>query len=400
MGSDQAVPALAALLNNADLSADAQFALRSIPGAQVDQALRQALAQTKGLQKAGVIQTLGARQDRQALPLLAPLAGDHDLQIAEAAFYALGNIGGEEALRAVQKAQVPESLSGYRDHALLLCAESLPADKKAEAGAVYRALLQTKNKALRAAAMRGLVSPGQSQMAVPYRVLLYSKTLGFRHSNIPLGIKAIRQLGAENGFTVDATEDSSVFTQSNLARYKAVVFLSVTGNVLNAEQEKAFKDYILGGGGFAAIHGALYGPSACEENWAWYGELFCTSFKNHSAIVPAKVDVEDRKNPSTKDLPEHWQRTDEWYNYNGNPRGKVRVLATVDETTYQGGTLGADHPISWCRRMGKGRVWYTAMGHTEASFTEPLFLKHILGGIQQAADVIPADFTVEEKSAK
>lgn len=164
VGSEQAVPALAALLSDENLSADAQFALRSIPGTKVDQALRKALARTKGLQKAGVVQTLGARQDCQALPLLAPLAGDQDPIVAEAALYALGHIGGDEALQAVQKAQVPERLRGYRDHALLLCAESLPADKKAEAAAVYRELYsQSKNKALRAAALRGLVRTGQAQ---------------------------------------------------------------------------------------------------------------------------------------------------------------------------------------------------------------------------------------------
>ena len=90
-------------------------------------------------------------------------------------------------------------------------------------------------------------------------------------------------------------------------------------------------EYILGGGGFAAIHGALFGPSACEDKWAWYGEMCCVSFKNHSAVVPALVDIEDGTNPSTAGLPKRWTRTDEWYNYDGTPRGKARVLATLDE---------------------------------------------------------------------
>jgi HEAT repeat protein/type 1 glutamine amidotransferase len=240
----------------------------------------------------------------------------------------------------------------------------------------------------------------QPRKEAAYRVLLFSKTLGFRHDNIPLGASVIRNLGAEHGFAVDATEDSAVFTPTNLARYKAVVFLSVTGDVLNEAQQTAFKDYVLGGGGFAAIHGALFGPSACEEKWAWYGELCCATFKNHSAVVPAQVDIEDANNPSTMGLPARWSRTDEWYNYAANPRGCARVLATVDESTYKGGTLGADHPIAWAKRMGQGRVWYTAMGHTEESFREPLFLKHVVGGIELVAGVKPGDFAPNPKPVR
>ncbi|HEY5911452.1 MAG TPA: ThuA domain-containing protein [Verrucomicrobiae bacterium] len=232
------------------------------------------------------------------------------------------------------------------------------------------------------------------------RVLVFSKTLGFRHSNIPLGVSAVRQLGTDNGFVVDATEDSSVFTAENLAKYKAVVFLSVTGDVLDEPQEQALSNFVLGGGGFAGIHGALFGPSACEDKWAWYGELCCVSFKNHSAVVPAAVDIEDHNHPSTAGLPARWTRTDEWYNYDGTPRGRAHVLASIDESTYKGGTVGEDHPIAWCKVMGKGLMWYTAMGHTDESFREPLFLKHVLGGIQFAAGMKKGDTSANQKSAR
>lgn len=241
---------------------------------------------------------------------------------------------------------------------------------------------------------------GDASGPAEFKVLLFSKTLGFRHANIPLGIEAIRRLGVEHGFAVDATEDSGVFTPENLGRYKSVIFLSATGHVLDEGQQRAFKDYVLGGGGFVGIHGALFGPSACEEKWAWYGGLCCVAFKDHSAVVPARVDIEDRTNPSTAELPEHWLRTDEWYNYQGTPRGGARVLATVEESTYQGGTVGQDHPIAWCKPMGKGIVWYSAMGHTDESFREPLFLKHILGGIQLTARVKPGDLTPNPKPAR
>ena len=236
------------------------------------------------------------------------------------------------------------------------------------------------------------------QKAAEFRVLVFSKTLGFRHANIPLGVETIRNVGRQHGIVVDATEDSSAFTAQNLARYKAIIFLSVTGDVLNGEQEKALQEYVLGGGGFVGIHGALFGPSACEDRWDWYHELCGVSFKNHSAVVPARVHIEDQSNPSTADLPTDWSRTDEWYNYDGTPRGRARVLATVDESTYQGGTVGPDHPIAWCRAMGKGIMWYTAMGHTEESFRDELFQRHVLGGIQLAARIRSADLRPNERS--
>ena len=215
-----------------------------------------------------------------------------------------------------------------------------------------------------------------------FRVLVFSKTLGYRHASITDGIAAIRNLGATNGFAMEATEDSSAFTAANLARFQAVVFLSVTGAVLDADQERALRNYIEAGGGFAAIHGAIFGPKACEDKWAWYGEMFGCTFTNHSKVLPATVVLEDAAHPANIGLPSHWERTDEWYNYTGTPRSCAHILATVDESTYHGGTVGIDHPIAWCRPVGQGRMWFTAMGHTESSFSEPLFLKHLLGGIQ------------------
>lgn len=236
-----------------------------------------------------------------------------------------------------------------------------------------------------------------NQKTTTFRVLVFSKTLGFRHSNIPLGVEAIRDLGRRNGFLVDATEESDAITTENLSQYRVVVFLSVTGNVMNEAQEKAFQEFVLDGGGFVGIHGALFGPSACQENWGWYHQLCGVAFKNHSAVVAARVDVEDSSNPSTAGLPMHWVRTDEWYNYEGSPRGTAHVLATVDESTYKGGTVGNDHPIAWCKPMGKGLIWYTAMGHTEESFREEHFLQHILGGIQLAARAKSADLTPNKR---
>ena len=144
---------------------------------------------------------------------------------------------------------------------------------------------------------------------------MFSKTAGFRHDSIPDGIAAIQQLGAQNGFHVEATEDAAAFTTDNLSRFAAVVFLSTTGDVLNAEQQTAFESYVDSGGGYAGVHAA----ADTEYDWAWYGQLVGAYFKSHPAIQPATINVVARDHPSTAPLPYQWTRTDEWYNYRDQP---------------------------------------------------------------------------------
>jgi type 1 glutamine amidotransferase len=207
-----------------------------------------------------------------------------------------------------------------------------------------------------------------------FAVLVFSKTTGFRHDSIPRGIAAIEALGTEHGFAVESTEDASRFSDANLARYKAVVFLNTTGDILDADQKAAFERY---------IHSA----SDTEYQWPWYGRLVGTWFASHPQIQRATVHLEDPTHPSTKVLPALWERTDEWYNFRSNPRDAVKVLATLDEATYSGGVMGADHPIAWCQEVDGGRSWYTAMGHTNESYADPLFRLHLLGGIESAAGI-------------
>jgi type 1 glutamine amidotransferase len=241
---------------------------------------------------------------------------------------------------------------------------------------------------------------GPATGAAPsFRVLVFSKTLGYRHASITNGIAAIRELGRQNHFGVEATEDSTAFTATNLARYAAVILLSATGDVFNSGQEAALQGYVLGGGGLMGIHGAAFGPLALEDKWAWYGGVFCCAFTNHSKILPAQVDLDDAAHASNAGLPAQWRRTDEWYDFTGTPRGCARILATLDETTYQGGHMGQDHPMAWCRQVGKGRLWYTAMGHTESSYAEPLFRQHLLGGILVATGRVPAEFSPNPRAS-
>ncbi|MEU9190479.1 ThuA domain-containing protein [Streptomyces sp. NPDC048484] len=224
------------------------------------------------------------------------------------------------------------------------------------------------------------------------RVLVFSKTAGFRHDSIPEGIAAVKALGAENGFAVDATEDAGAFSTKTLARYDAVVFLSTTGDVLNQAQQKAFERYIGRGGGYVGIHAA----ADTEYDWEFYGGLAGAYFQSHPAIQPARIAVEDRAHPATSHLEESWNRTDEWYNYRSNPRDRAHVLASLDESSYSGGTMSGDHPIAWCQEYRGGRSFYTGTGHTKESYADPAFRQHLLGGIRWAVGAAQADCRPEK----
>jgi type 1 glutamine amidotransferase len=222
-------------------------------------------------------------------------------------------------------------------------------------------------------------SAGPAPAAAP-RILVFTKTTGFRHDSIPAAIQAVERLGAQNGFAVDATEDAGVFTDAGLARYGAVVFLLTTGDVLDDGQQAAFERYVGAGHGWVGVHSA----ADTEYDWSWYGGLVGAYFRSHPAIQPAVIDVADPRTISTAALPARWMRTDEWYDFQSNPRGSVHVLATLEESSYDGGQMGADHPIAWWHDYGGGRAWYTGGGHTIESWSEPLFLAHVLGGIEYA----------------
>ncbi|MFI7073259.1 ThuA domain-containing protein [Micromonospora sediminicola] len=221
----------------------------------------------------------------------------------------------------------------------------------------------------------------------PYDVLVFSKTAGFRHDSIAVGTQTVRDLGAANNFTVTATEDAAQFTTANLARFEAVIFLNTTGDVLNATQQAAFEAYISGGGGYVGVHSA----ADTEYDWPFYGNLVGAWFASHPAIQPATVRVEDRAHAATAHLPQLWNRTDEWYDYRTNARSTAHVLASLDESSYSGGSMGGDHPHAWCKPYSGGRSFYTGGGHTQASYAEPAFRAHLLGGIRYAAGRTKAD---------
>ncbi len=214
------------------------------------------------------------------------------------------------------------------------------------------------------------------------KVLVFSKTKGWRHTSIPFAHKAIIKLGEENGFVVDYTEESARFNDINLKKYAAIVFNCTTGDVLSNAEQAAFERYIQAGGGYVGIHSA----ADTEYGWPWYGELTGAYFESHpsnSNVQEATIWIDDNHHPATTHLGKTWVKTDEWYNYK-NIYPNLNILMSLDESTYMGGTNGGNHPIAWYHEYDGGRSFFTGLGHTDESFDDPVMLKHLLGGIKYA----------------
>ncbi len=208
-------------------------------------------------------------------------------------------------------------------------------------------------------------------------LLVFTRTTDYRHESIPAGIAALRAL---EGFGIHAHEDPAALEEP-LDRYAAVVFLSTSGDVLTPAGRERLAAYVEGGGGFVGVHAA-----ACTEyGWPSYGDLLGARFAGHPPVQPGRALVEDHDHPATRHLPPVWEVTDEWYDFRTSPRPSARVLLCADESSYDGGTMGDDHPLAWCRTQGAGRVFYTALGHTVEAYGDPLFRAHLRGGIAWAA---------------
>jgi len=213
------------------------------------------------------------------------------------------------------------------------------------------------------------------------RLLLMTKTEGYRHDSIPAGISAVQGICDEQGWELTTTEDASLFTDEQLATFTGVMFLSTSGDILSPEQEAAFRGFVEAGGSFIGVHAA----TDTEPGWQWYRELVGAHFHSHPAIQSAQIHVDVADHLATAHLSDPWLRADEWYNFDVNPRADetVNVLLTLDEGTYMGGNMG-DHPITWTREVGPSRMFYTALGHTTTSYAEPEFLLHLSGGMRWA----------------
>lgn len=212
------------------------------------------------------------------------------------------------------------------------------------------------------------------------QLLVFTKTTGFRHASIEAGIAMFHTLGNTHDFDIENTEDATALGGPELFGYDAVVFLSTTGDVLNAGQQNNFARYIQAGGGFVGIHAA----SDTEFEWPWYGRLVGGYFAGHPEVQPATLRTEPRAHPASDGLPDPWIRTDEWYEFR-DFNDRVQVILRIDESSYKEPSenpTATPRPIAWFHEYDGGRAFYTALGHTLESYTDSSFVRHVWGGVR------------------
>lgn len=226
--------------------------------------------------------------------------------------------------------------------------------------------------------------------------LVFSKTNGFRNEESNLaGNKALVEIAQKRGWGVYVTENSAVFNPEQLARFDAVIWANTSGDILTEQQRKAFKDYLEQGGSFVGIHGA---GGDGRYKWSWYADtLIGATFTGHTIwphLQTATVDIADPQHPAMAGLPAKWVTRDEWYSFDKSVRSKgYRVLATLDETTYKPRGLlyfsdiamHTEHPLIWSHCVGRGRAFYSALGHAAESFQIPLHRLMLENTMQWAA---------------
>lgn len=223
------------------------------------------------------------------------------------------------------------------------------------------------------------------QVRVP-RVLYVTASAGYRHEVLPLSARILREIGAKaKAFDTTVTQDTREITAESLAGYDAVVFYTTGELPMSAEQKRSLLAFVRGGRGFVGIH------SATDTFYAWpeYGEMIGAYFNGHPWHQEVKVRVEDADHPATRQLPATFTVNDEIYQFRNWSRANVHVLLSLDPSSVDllnpaVKRSDRDFALAWTRSLGKGRVFYTALGHEPAVWTDDRFQQHLLGGIRWA----------------
>lgn len=224
------------------------------------------------------------------------------------------------------------------------------------------------------------------------KIIVFSKTDGYRHESIPSGIRTIQELALENAWEVFATEDSNHFNPEHLKQFDLIIFMSTIGNILNDEQQQAVEQFVESGKGLLTIHSG----TITEPDWPWYQQAIAAQFSGHPPPQKGTVIIENREHPSTRHFTsDRWETTDEWYSFTTNPREQVTVLISIDESSYDvddnrwfegvNQRMG-DHPLVWYQRIGKGLVFQSAFGHPDALYADPVYQAHLVGAIEATAN--------------
>ena len=233
-------------------------------------------------------------------------------------------------------------------------------------------------------------------------VLVFTKTNGFRHiEGIPASVQALNAIASDRGWTLYHTSNAAVHQSELLGRFDVIIWSNVSGDVLTENQRTALVQAIEGGIGWVGIHASGGDP---EYQWRWYVEkLIGAQFTSHPMFPQfqsAKLLVENQQHPATQHLGSEWMRIDEWYNFAASVRNRdgYQVLVSIDETTYdpQDNAMGVDHPMVWHHDQGRGRVFYSALGHTPESYIEPEYRALLAGAIGWAGRLTEVHAATEQ----
>jgi len=220
-----------------------------------------------------------------------------------------------------------------------------------------------------------------------FDVLVFSKTNGYRHASIEAGAASIKALGEKHNFTVDHTEDSTRFSDSGLAKYEAIIFLSTTGNVLGEAEEAAFERFIRSGKGYVGIHAA----ADTEYDWPFYREVVGRQFVQHPEHQKGTIYTIEQDFPGMEGFGDSISLFEEWYEYTVAYDTDLKYLMRLDTTSismagWKGQSkMGVFHPLAWFHEPAGGRAFYTGIGHMDETFVLPAFQQHLSAAIRWAA---------------
>ncbi|MDH5398471.1 MAG: ThuA domain-containing protein [Cyclobacteriaceae bacterium] len=292
----------------------------------------------------------------------------------------------------------PEGMNDGKENVFFNFNPAMDRDWKLEPGKSYRLkyrmmLYDGKTDSLKAEQLwNDFAYPPQVEVVVTppptgKRILVYTKNgEGYVHDNIANSVKAIKEIGGVHGFAVDASDDPAIFSKGNLDKYAAIVFSNTNNEAFDNEEQKAvFQEYIRSGGGFVGIHSA----SGSERQWPWYWGLVGGKFIRHAPRQDFTVNVVDRGHPSTYFLPEKWERDDDECYYLQQLNPDNHALLKADMTTvedkkrveYPAVVFGDAVPLAWYHEYDGGKSWYTSLGHHIHHYDDPVFRRHLLGGL-------------------
>ncbi len=225
------------------------------------------------------------------------------------------------------------------------------------------------------------------------KVLVYTKNgKGYVHDNIASAVASIKEMGVENHFSVDVSDDPSVFTEANLKNYQFLIFTSTNNDVFDTDNQRVqFRRYIEAGGGFVGVHSV----TGTERNWTWFKMMLGETFSWHATFQKFSIKKLDNTHPSMQGVPAIWEREDECY-FGKELYPGIKVLmahqlsslnpSQTDLIQKNAGSYANYFPAVWYQQFDGGNIWVTALGHSKESYQDPVYKNHLLQGIRFIAN--------------